>query len=41
MAMLVVFFLLLAGGITYFSTVPTKQPVKTIEVDVSQSGNAQ
>ncbi|MEO6198576.1 MAG: hypothetical protein ABIO68_01370 [Sphingomicrobium sp.] len=41
MAMLVVFILLLAGGIYYLSTVPAKQPVKTIEVEVPQGGNAQ
>ena len=37
---LIVLLLLLAGGAYYLSTVPTEAPVKTIEVDVAQPGNA-
>jgi hypothetical protein len=32
---------LLAGGIYLLSTMPKQQPVKTIEIDVPQGGNAQ
>lgn len=41
MAVLIVVILLLAGGIYFLSTIPREQPMKTIEVDVAQSGNAQ
>jgi hypothetical protein len=37
---LVLFVLLLIGGLYYLSTVPTEQPTRTIEIDVPQGGNA-
>lgn len=41
MTMLIIVLILLAGGIYFLSTMPREQPVKTIEVDVPQGGNAQ
>lgn len=40
-AAFIIILLLLAGGIYVLSTVPKQQPVKTIEIDVPQGGNAQ
>lgn len=37
---LIVFVLLLSGGIYYLSTVPTETPTRTIEVDVQQPADA-
>ena len=37
---LIVVLLLVIGGLYYLSTVPSEQPVRTIEVDVPQGGNA-
>lgn len=37
---LIVILLLVVGGLYYLSTVPSEQPVRTIEVDVPQGGNA-
>ena len=40
-AAFIILLVLLAGGIYLLSTMPKQQPVKTIEVDVPQGGNAQ
>jgi hypothetical protein len=40
-AAFIILVLLLAGGIYVLSTVPKQEPVKSIEIDVPQSGNAQ
>ena len=40
-AVFIVIVLLLVGGIYVLSTVPKQEPVKTIEIDVPQGGNAQ
>ena len=37
---LIVILLLVIGGLYYLSTVPSEQPTRTIEVEVSQGGNA-
>ena len=37
---LIVILLLVFGGLYFLSTVPDEQPTRTIEADVSQSGNA-
>ena len=38
---LIVVVLLIAGAVYFLSTTPKEVPAKTIEVDVSQGGNAQ
>ena len=37
---LIIFVLIVAGGLYFLSTVPEEQPTRTIEVDVPQGGNA-
>jgi len=37
---LLIFVLLVVGGLYFLSTVPSEQPKTTIEVDVPQGGNA-
>ena len=37
---LILFIVLILGGLFYLSTVPEKQPTHTIESDVAQDGNA-
>ena len=37
---LIVILLLVIGGLYYLSTVPSEQPMRTIEVEVPQGGNA-
>jgi hypothetical protein len=36
---LIIFVILVAGGLFYLSTVPKPVPTQTIEVDVAQGGN--
>ena len=37
---LIVFIVLVLGGLFYLSTVPEEQPTRTIEADVAQGGHA-
>jgi uncharacterized membrane protein len=37
---LIVVLIIIVGGLVYLSTVPKPQPTHTIEVPVSQGGNA-
>jgi uncharacterized membrane protein len=37
---LIVFLIVIVGALIYLSTVPKPQPTHTIEVPVSQGGNA-
>lgn len=38
---LILFLLLLVGGVYYLSTIPAEQPTSTVEVEIGQGGNAQ
>lgn len=38
--LLIIVVLLVAGGLYFLSTQASEQPTKTIEVDVTQGGNA-
>jgi hypothetical protein len=40
LVLLIFVILLLVGGLVFLAQVPEQQPVKTIEVDVPQGGNA-
>lgn len=39
-AVVLILILLVLGGLYFLSTVPSEQPARTIEVEVSQGGNA-
>ena len=39
-AVLIVFVVLVLGGLAFLSTVPKEQPTKSIEVEVPAPGNA-
>ncbi len=36
----IIFLLLVVGGLYFFSTLPKEQPVKTVEVEVTQGQDA-
>lgn len=38
---LILFVLVIVGGLYFLSTIPEEQPTRTIEVDLAQGGNAQ
>jgi len=39
-ALLIIFLIIIIGGLWFLSTLPKQQPTTTVEVPVTQGGNA-